>query len=205
MASSAKQLICPRCKTGNFNSEHALNIHLNSESCQNLSLWGFTSKSAKRKSTFGSYSKFASSPLDNMNKRHHSGLSGNVHCLSVNPSLAQLSSLPSDQRQPYCASTRDLEVDINCDFEPANTEQIDCACETTTVTSTSSIQWCINPPSGIKFGIHLHEILSSHRGVDLSLYDEIIDTIKFHSTIHKTDFSATKLYHRKELTKTLSD
>ncbi len=140
-----------------------------------------------------------------MNKRHHSGLSCNVHCLSVNPSLSQLSSLPSDQRQLYFSSTEDLEVDNNCDFEPANDEQIDNAHETTTVTSTSSIQRSINPPCGIKFGIHLHEILSSHCGVDLSLYDEIIDTIKFHSTVHKTDFSATKLYHQKELTKTLSD
>ncbi len=121
-------------------------------------------------------------------------------------SLSQLSSLPSDQRQSYFASTEDLEVDIlNCDFEPANDDRIDTSRETTTEISTSSIQQSINPPSGIKFGIHLHEILSSHHGVDLSLYDEIIDTIKFHSTVHKTDFSATKLYHRRELTTTLSN
>ena len=83
MASSAKQLICPRCKTGNFNSERALNIHFNfnSESCQNLSLWAFSSKSTKQKFTFGSNLKFASSILDNINKRHHSGLSRNVSCL----------------------------------------------------------------------------------------------------------------------------
>jgi len=78
-----------------------------------------------------------------------------------------------------------VEIDNNCDFEPANNEQIDNACETTIVASSSSIQQSINPPSGIKFGIHLHEILSSHRGVDLSLYDEIIDTIKFYSTVQK--------------------
>ncbi len=66
-----------------------------------------------------------------MNKRHHSGLSCNVHCLSVNPSLSQLSSLPSDQRQLHFASTEDLEVDNNCDFEPANDEQIDNAREIT--------------------------------------------------------------------------
>ena len=138
MASSAKQLICPRCKTGNFNSERALNIHFNSESCRNLSLWRLTSNGTKRKSSFGSNTKFASSILDSMNKRHHSGLSRNVHCLSTNPTLSQLSSLPSDQHQPYFASTEDLEVDINCDFEPANNEQIDNACETTTVTTTKT-------------------------------------------------------------------
>jgi len=134
-----------------------------------MSLWGLTSKGTKRQSTFGSNTKFASSILDNMNKRHHFVLSRNVNCLSVNPSLSQLSSLPSDQHQLHFASIKDLEVDNNCDFEPANDEQIDNARETTTVTSTSSIQRSINPPSGIKFGIHLHEILSSHRGVDLSL------------------------------------
>ena len=91
-----------------------------------------------------------------MNKRHHSGLSRSVHCLSVNPSLSQLSSLPSDQHQLHFASTEDLEVDNNCDFLPANDVQIDNAHETTTATSTSSIQRSINPPSGIKFGIHLH-------------------------------------------------
>ncbi len=72
-----------------------------------------------------------------MNKRHHSGLSRNVHCLSVNPSLSILSSLPSDQHQLHFAFTEDLEVDNNCDFEPANDEQIDNACETTIVTSSS--------------------------------------------------------------------
>ncbi len=83
---------------------------------------GFTSKSTKRKSTFGSNTKFSSSILDNMNKRHHSGLSCNVHCLSVNPSLSQLSSSPSDQHQIHFESTEHLEVDNNCDFEPANDE-----------------------------------------------------------------------------------
>ncbi len=154
MAFSAKQLICPRCKTGNFNSDRALTFHLNSESCRKLSLWGFTSKSTKRKSTFGSYSKFASSILDNMKKRHRFGLSCNVHCLSTNPTLSQLSSLPSNQCQLHFASTEDLEVDINCNFELANDEQISTARETTTVTSTSSIQRSINPPSGIKFGTY---------------------------------------------------
>ena len=102
-------------------------------------------------------------------------------------------------------STEDFDVDNNCDFEHAHDEQINDACETTIVSSSSSIQQNINPPSSIKFGIYLHEIFSSHCGVYLSLYDEIIDTIKFHSTVQKTDFSATQLYHLKELTTALSN
>ena len=156
---------------------------------------GITSKSTIQKCTFGSNAKFASSIFDNINERHHSGLSRNAQCLSINPSLSHLASLPLDQRQSFIASTKDFDVDNNCDFKLSHDEQINDTCSTTIVSSCSSIQQNINPTSGIKFGIHLHEILSSHCGVDLSLYDEIIDTIKFHSTQQKTDFSATKLYH----------
>ncbi len=42
----------------------------------------------------------------------------------------------------------------------------------------------INPPPGVKFCIHLQNILLSHRGVDLNLYDEIIDLIKHHARSH---------------------
>lgn len=59
-------------------------------------------------------------------------------------------------------------------------------------------------PPGVKFGIHLEHILSSHRGVDLKLYDEIIDLIHHYATTQDMDFRTTKLYHRKQLTKTLS-
>jgi hypothetical protein len=62
----------------------------------------------------------------------------------------------------------------------------------------------INPPPGVKFCIQLQNILSSHRGVDLNLYDEIIDLIKHHATKHETNFSTNKLYHQEELTATLS-
>jgi hypothetical protein len=148
--------------------------------------------------------KFASSILEKISKCHHSQLSRNVQCLSINPSLSHLASLSSDQCQSYFVLTKDLDVDNNCDFQHAHDEQNN-ACETTIVTSSPSIQQSINPPSGIKFGIHLHEILSSHCGVDLSLCDENTDTIEFHSTVQKTDFSDTKLHNRKELTTTLSN
>ena len=104
----------------------------------NLSLWAFSAKSTKQKCTFGSNAKFASSILDNINKRHHSGLSLNIHCLYVNPSLSLLASLPLDQHQPYFASTKDFDVDNNCDFEHVH-EQIDDECETTIVSSSFSI------------------------------------------------------------------
>jgi hypothetical protein len=62
----------------------------------------------------------------------------------------------------------------------------------------------LNPPPGVKFGVHLQHVISSHCRVDLKLYNEIIDLIKIHATTQDTDFAIHKLYHRKELTKTLS-
>ena len=44
-------------------------------------------------------------------------------------------------------SSEDFDVDNNCDFEHAHDKQIDDACDTTIVSSTSSIQQNINPPS----------------------------------------------------------
>ena len=56
-------------------------------------------------------------------------------------------------------------------------------------------------PRGIQFGIQLQHIISSHRGVDLKLFDEITDLIKCFSN---TDFSSVKLYHWKEFTSTIT-
>ncbi len=41
--------------------------------------------------------------------------------------------------------------------------------------------------------------------MDLALYDEIVDLIKFHATTQDTDFATNKLYHRNELMKTLTE
>ena len=62
-------------------------------------------------------------------------------------------------------SPEDFDVDNNCDFEHAHDEQNDDACDTTIVSSTSSIQQSIYPLSGIKFEIILQQMLSSHYGV----------------------------------------
>jgi hypothetical protein len=56
-------------------------------------------------------------------------------------------------------------------------------------------------PRGIQFGIQLQHIISSHRGVDLKLFDKIMNLIKCFSN---TDFSSVKLYHRKEFTSTIT-
>jgi hypothetical protein len=34
--------------------------------------------------------------------------------------------------------------------------------------------------------------------VDLSLYNNIIDTVHHHTTIHNTDFAPTKIHHHNE-------
>ena len=70
-------------------------------------------------------------------------------------------------------------------FDAQNDKAIDDDYSNTTVQSLHSTLICnINPMPGIKFGTHLQQVLLSHHGVDLSLYDEIIDTIKHHSPTH---------------------
>ena len=59
-------------------------------------------------------------------------------------------------------------------------------------------------PPGLQFGIHLQRVLSSHRGVDLKLHDEIMDLIELHSRGRNTDLSTVKLYRRNELMATLT-
>ena len=198
MASSTQMHTCPRCQTGQFLSKRALSVHMNSNSCRNLSLWS-QSTDYKRHNSKISNSNFSSSIFDTINKRHHSGLQRQDNCLMVNPSIPQMAlaaSANTDEDVIYNDSNYDSIEDGNIDNASLP--------NASSISTTSSSHRNINPPPGIKFGIHLQQVLLSHRGVDLSLYNDIINTIHHHSSVQKTDFSTTKLYHRNELTSTLS-
>ncbi len=103
-----------------------------------------------------------------------------------------------------------MEDDIHVYNEYGNeygTPDFTTECDPSIPSSTHCYQFdCdFNPPPGVKFCIHLHHIISSHRSVDLAMYDEIIELIKFHAMTQDTDFATNKLYHRNELTKTLTE
>ena len=54
-------------------------------------------------------------------------------------------------------------------------------------------------PSGIIYQLHLNNILSSHRQVDLSLFNEINECVQYHAQERKVDFASEKLYKREQL------
>jgi hypothetical protein len=114
----------------------------------------------------------------------------------VNSSIPQLAAASKNEEFAYNDYNYDPIEEQNTDHSSLPNASI--------ISSTSSSYRNINLPPGIKFGIHLQQVLLSHHGVDLSLYNNIIDTIHHHTTVQKTDFSTTKLYHQNELTSTLS-
>ena len=108
----------------------------------------------------------------------------------VNPSIPQMAlaaSANTDEDVIYNDSNYDSIEDGNIDNASLP--------NASSISTTSSSHRNINPLPGIKFGIHLQQVLLSHRGVDLSLYNDIINTIHHHSSVQKTDFSTTKLHH----------
>ena len=198
MTSSTHLHTCPCCKTGHFLSKRALSVHMNSNSCRNLLLWSQSSENKQHNSKI-SHSNFSSSIFGAINKCHHYGLQRQENCLMVNPSIPQMASAAS-------ANDEDVVLYNDCNYDPIDKENMDNASlpNSSSVSTTSSSHRNINPPPGIKFGIHLQQVLLSHHGVELSLYNDIINTIHHHCTEQKTDFSTTKLYHQNELTSTLS-
>lgn len=130
-----------------------------------------------------------------MKRQHTSGIQTNVNRLSVLPFNPTAMPVSSNNH----LEDHDTEHDVSGDYDDINSDD-----QTIPESNRYKLRRDINPPPGVKFGIHLQHLISSHRGVDLKLYDEIIDLIQFHATTQDTNFSTNKLYHRKELTKTLS-
>ena len=125
-----------------------------------------------------------------MSKRHDSGLTPNHHSLLVNPTMSQLSMLARSDQHHLLSPSNDIDFDNSDDFNNNNDQQSQDSSTivSTTETCATSLIRHINPPPGIKFGIHLQHILSSHQGVDLKLYNEIIHTIQYHATVQNIDF-----------------
>ena len=166
---------CPRCGNRSFDSNRALSIHLNS--CQVL--FATTTAEVLPKRTFAqlTVAQRADHILNSIKRQHISHNRPNIDRLSVNPvSSYTKSTFNTNPDTDDSGTYHDNDFGTGDDFAT-----IDEADNTTACTDPYDFQHNLNPPPGIKFGIHLQHILSSHRGVDLKVYDEIIDLIKFHS------------------------
>jgi hypothetical protein len=189
---------CPRCGNGNYPSMRSLTIHLNT--CSNR--FGLLPNAKEQPSTLPTLGQRAKQILQSMKRPHISGTLPNVNHLTFLPSnaLAGPASTSDDQDTLFQSDNDVTDYDVFNDHNNNDTDNP----TTTASTNVYNFQRGINPPPGVKFGIHLQHIISSHRSVDLKLYDEIIDLIHYHATTQETNFSTNKLYHQKELTTTLS-
>ena len=189
---------CPRCGNRSFDSNRALSIHLNS--CQVL--FATTTAEVLPKRTFAqlTVAQRADHILNSIKRQHISQNRPNIDRLSVNPvSSYTKSTFNTNPDTDDSGTYHDNDFGTGDDFAT-----IDEADNTTACTDPYDFQHNLNPPPGIKFGIHLQHILSSHRGVDLKVYDEIIDLIKFHSA-QDSNFSTHGLVHRQELTTSIAN
>jgi len=188
---------CPKCGDASFASQRALSVHL--YSCQVLFAPLVDEPFPKRTRAHQTLSQRADQIFKSIQSPHISGNHPNINRLSVNTFVSST----------VASSITNVHIDDNCDIEDANPVDFESSFDheigNDPTTDRFAFRQNLNPPPGIKFGIHLQHILSTHRGVDLKLYDEIIDLIKYHASTQVTDFTTNKLYHRQELTTTVAN
>ena len=195
---------CPSCHES-FASPRSLSLHLHS--CKGS--WDTEPSSKRPKARMTTLVQRADELFHSIKRPHTSGHQVNVDRLLVHPSV------PSSANAITCdhsTNVNDDDMHAADDYGTGSefvTEHENNATTTSDETNSASndhskFRTHLNPPPGVKFGIHLQHVISSHRGVDLKLYDDIIDLIKTHATTQNTDFSKHKLYHRNELTRTLT-
>lgn len=158
---------CPSCHD-NFSSLRALMIHLNS--CKGIFTQNATAPSHKRPPALLTIVQHADEIFKSIKRPHTSGHRVNDDRLSVNPSLATAAAA--------MISVRSIDVnddsldgsdiyDTGSDFymEQENNGTSDG------INNASNDRYKyrsgLNPPPGVKFGVHLQHVISSHRGVDL--------------------------------------
>ena len=205
--SFAKPETCPRCNLVTYHSQRALSIHLAKCGNNNLFLPSLPKKQKRSSLIQLTNSQRAEQIFNSMTSAHISGDSVNTNRLLVIPPLSLSAFAPNNTTaMTESGTSSDFENDNNFDFEVDISETLE------EHTNTSSSTNCLvnfshasmNLPPGVKFGIHLQHILSSHRGVDLKLFDDITNLIKYHAIVETTNFSSVKLYQRNELTTSLS-
>jgi hypothetical protein len=194
---------CPRCNQGMYCSSRALSMHLNR--CDFDLFQCTTSDLSNKRSRVLSTTNAqrAHQILQNMNMSHVSGSRRNENRLAISTPVGFVvpttTSVHRNSDSPIFKNSTDDFIheshdDTNTQVAHDNINVFD-----NNVTD-HAVRSLIVPP-GLQFGIQLQHIISSHRGVDLKLFDEITDLVKSFSN---TDFSSVKLYHRKELTSTIT-
>ena len=184
---------CPSCHE-TFSSYRAFMIHLNS--CKGILTQNTSAPSHKRPPPILTLAQRADEIFKSIKRPHLSGDHVNIDRLSVNPSVARSTALLSRARIGIDGDDGVIDGSDNychgCEFDIEQEDAITSDKPNNSSNDRYKYRSGLNPPPGVKFGVHLQHVISSHRGVDLKLYDEIIDLIHLHATTHDTDFSNHK-------------
>ena len=173
---------CPKCSMDNYSSQRAMTLHLNNCRTQFQPL---STAVGQKRITNPTIAQRTDHILQLMKWPHTSGNQCNINRLSY-PSLVSMVSDISSTVE--CEQSLELlGVDSHTDpdfcFDDCHTDK-ELHEPSTGLNDQELSKHNINPPPGVKFCIHLQNILLSHHGVDLNLYDEIIDLIKHHARSH---------------------
>ena len=130
-------------------------------------------------------------------ERHHSGTMRDYDHLASMPSMRLLASSAADNRMPNYNFEDSVMFSPQDDFIEGTPDDV-------TVESNPFRRYQQLPPS-VMFQLHMHNILSSHRQVDLSLFKEINDCVQYHADTHKVDFANCKMYSCEELIRAVTE
>lgn len=151
--------LCPRCGTGNYESQRALSVHLNS--CREPFLSHMSSQ--KRSHAHPTLAQRADILLREMKRPHISGIQPMVNRLSVNPSISTIASaLTTTQSEVNNDSTcQDYNDDGHYDVSFDNVNNLSDEPQTQPVSEQYNFRRNINPPwCQVWYSFRTHSILA---------------------------------------------
>ena len=168
---------CPKCGLGNYSSQRAMTLHLNNCRTQFQPL---STAIGRKRISNPTIAQRADHILQLMKRPHSSGNQCNLNRLSYPPLVPMVSDISSNIECDPSLELSGVDSHTDLDFGVDDCHIDNELHEPTTGSNDRELfKHNINPPPGVKFCIHLQNILSSHHGVDLNLYNEIIDLIKY--------------------------
>jgi hypothetical protein len=210
---------CPKCHRGTFLPGRSLSLHF--ASCEGAPLWNSFPQGQNNNKRV--HDEITDRPMTNaaranaitqeMRAPQEAGTARTADHLSTMPPLSHLASTQQNNTYHYNnnnSNNNDM-VDFGSDdvvFEENANAPPDG--DTNAIAANDDIE--LNPfrrqvplPPNLVFQVHLENVISSHRNVDLNLSNEINDCIQYHAQSRNLDFATTKLYKRPTLINKITD
>ena len=217
-ASGPRYVECPWCDKDDLLQGRSLSAHLCSCTKQPQPLWNRlpvgreSNKRARSEAEDNATINQVQRQLNaDIHAAHDNGFSGDMHRIGGMPPLADLASHGEGYDFFGEGGWDDIDADVQGQVE-ANVTITDHTLAHPNGERDTGVEVSLTPfkshmalPSGIMYQLHLNNILSSHRQVDLSLFDEINQCVQYHAQEHNVDFATEKLYSREQLVEIATD